>query len=320
MNPRVFLSYRREDSAAYAGRIEDRLRRALGRDRLFMDVDNVPLGVNFARLLRDEVARCDVLLVVIGRNWLGARGDDGKRRLDNPDDFVRIEIATALRRNIPVIPILLEGATVPKAQELPEELKDLTVSNALDLRHTSFHTDINKLIRSLKAPHRIENMKRICVGCGAGLLTAVLPALLAVLLLREYPLLEVIAPLYQRAFEFGVFIFSGAAAAVLRQRGSSLLTAVAVSTMLALSFFAVQQLLFETRILPAVTPAFSGYGALVFYFIIGTFYFLVIYGAFYIYDRTSSTFKSLLAVGVTLYSVVALLFALLIYAASKINS
>jgi hypothetical protein len=155
MNPRVFLSYRREDSAAYAGRIEDRPRRALGRNQLFMDVDNVPLGVNFAKLLQDEVAKCDVLLAMIGRNWLNARGDDGRRRLDNPDDFVRIEIATALRRNIPVIPILLDGATVPKAQELPEELKDLTVSNALDLRHASFHTDINKLIRSIKAPHRI---------------------------------------------------------------------------------------------------------------------------------------------------------------------
>ena len=101
MNPRVFLSYRREDSAAYAGRIEDRLRRALGRNELFMDVDNVPLGVNFAKLLQDEVARCDVLLALIGRSWLSARGDDDRRRLDNPDDFVRTEIATALRRNIP---------------------------------------------------------------------------------------------------------------------------------------------------------------------------------------------------------------------------
>jgi hypothetical protein len=320
MNPRVFLSYRREDSAAYAGRIEDRLRRALGRNQLFMDVDNVPLGVNFAKLLHDELARCDVLLVMIGRNWLGARGDDGRRRLDNPDDLVRVEIATALRRNIPVIPVLLDGAAVPKAQELPEELKDLTLSNALDLRHTSFHSDTNRLIRNLKAPHRIENIKRICVGCGAGLLMAVVPSLLAVLLLRDYPLIKAIAPLYQRALELGAFVFSGAAAAVLRQRGGSLLKAVAVSTMLALSFFAVQQLLFETSILPVVTPALFGYGALAFYFTLVTFYFLVIYGTFAIYDRTSSAFKSLLVVGVTLYSVIALLFAVLIYAVIKLNS
>ena len=117
MNPRVFLSYRREDSAAYAGRIEDRLRRTLGRNQLFMDVDNIPLGVNFAKVLQDEIAKCEVLLVVIGRNWLGAREDDGRRRLDNPDDFVRIEIATALRcARSAVIPILLDGADGAKGQ------------------------------------------------------------------------------------------------------------------------------------------------------------------------------------------------------------
>jgi glycosyltransferase involved in cell wall biosynthesis len=168
MNPKVFLSYRREDSAGYAGRIKDSLRRALGRNQLFIDVDNVPPGANFAKRLQNELATCDVLLVIIGRNWLNARRDDGRRRLDNPDDIVRSEIATALRRNIPVIPVLVDGAAVPKAQELPEELKDLTVSNALDLRHISFQTDIDRLIRSLKAPHRIKNIKRICVGCGAG--------------------------------------------------------------------------------------------------------------------------------------------------------
>ena len=105
MNPRVFLSYRRDDSAAYAGRIEDRLRRALGRNLLFMDVDNIPLGVNFAEVLDEEIAKCDVLLAVIGRKWLSTQDDEGKRRLDKPDDFVRVEIATALRRNIRVIPI-----------------------------------------------------------------------------------------------------------------------------------------------------------------------------------------------------------------------
>jgi hypothetical protein len=328
MNPRVFVSYRREDSAAYAGRIEDRLRRALGRNRLFMDVDNVALGVNFAKLLQDEIARSDVLLVVIGRNWLGACGDDGRRRLDKPDDFVRIEIATALRRNIPVIPVLLDGAAVPKADELPEELKDLALSNALDLRHASFHNDISRLIRSLKAPRQVANLARICVGCGAGLLVAVLPGLFAVLWLtvfpglfawlaserhENYPLLQVIYPLDQRAFEFGAFIFSGAAAAVLRQRGGSLLTAVAGSTILVLFIFAVKQLVIPANILGTITPAFNAYwAALLFYFIIAIFYSLIIYGAFAVYDRTSSAFKSLLVIGVTLYPVFALFVALLI--------
>jgi hypothetical protein len=318
MNPRVFVSYRREDSAAYAGRIEERLRRALGRNRLFMDVDNVPLGVNFAKLLQDELARCDALLVVIGRNWLSARGDDGRRRLDKPDDIVRVEIATALRRNIRVIPVLLDGAAVPKADELPEELKELALSNALDLRHASFDNDISRLIRSLKAPHQVANLTRICVGCGAGLLAAVLPSLLSALLLAGYwwtdenqPLIS--GPLFQRAFEFGAFIVSGAAAAVLRQRGGSLLTAVAASTILVLLIIAVQQLVIPTSILATVTPAFYGFlPALLFYSIIAMIYSIVIYGAFAAYDRTSSAFKSLLVIGVTLYSVIALLVAVLV--------
>jgi hypothetical protein len=274
MNPRVFLSYRREDSAAYAGRIEERLRRALGRNQLFMDVDNIPLGVNFARLLQDEVARCDVLLAVIGRSWLSARGDDGKRRLDNSDDFVRTEIAAALRRNIPVIPVLVDGAALPKADDLPEGLKDLAVCNALDLRHASFGGDINTLIRGLKAPRRVENTKRICVGSGAGLLVALLPGLLLLLLLTPtgYPLMEAIGPLHQRGFEFGAFIFCGAAAAALRQRGARLLTAVAVSTILALFFFAVQQTVIPTNVLRAATPAFDGYNSLLLYFVIAVFF------------------------------------------------
>src|ERR1700756_2317669 len=95
---KVFISYRRDDSAAYAGRIQDRLEGELGRDLLFIDVDGIPLGANFAKALREEVAQCGVLLAIIGRDWVDARDDDGTRRLDNPTDFVRIEIAAALQR------------------------------------------------------------------------------------------------------------------------------------------------------------------------------------------------------------------------------
>jgi len=146
----VFISYRRDDSAGHAGRVHDRLEREFGRDLLFMDVDSVPLGVNFVNVLSGEVAKCDVLLAVIGPNWLSARDEDGNRRLDNPHDFVRIEIGAALQRNIPVIPILLDGAKVPKAKQLPKELEELSLRNGLDVRHVSFHNDIDKLVRSLK--------------------------------------------------------------------------------------------------------------------------------------------------------------------------
>ena len=93
---KVFLSYRRDDAGGYAGRVEDRLVRDFGPEILFMDVDNIPIGKNFVKVLRDEVAKCEVLLAVIGPHWLDARNEDGKRRLDDPNDFVRIEIATAL--------------------------------------------------------------------------------------------------------------------------------------------------------------------------------------------------------------------------------
>jgi hypothetical protein len=147
---RVFISYRREDSAAYAGRIQDRLERELGSDLLFIDVDGIPLGVNFVKVLREEVAQCGVLLAMIGPNWLDVRHEDGTRRLDNPTDFVRIEIAAALQREIPVIPILLDGTMIPKADQLPEDLKELTLRHGLNVRHASFHADLDKLILELK--------------------------------------------------------------------------------------------------------------------------------------------------------------------------
>ena len=115
-----------------------------------MDVDAIPLGTNFSKVLHEEVAKCGVLLAVIGPNWVDARDERGNRRLDDPNDWVRVEIIAALQRNIPVIPILLDGATIPKADQLPEDLKELALRNGLDIRHASFQDDMNRLIRGLK--------------------------------------------------------------------------------------------------------------------------------------------------------------------------
>jgi hypothetical protein len=153
MSAKIFVSYRRDDSAGHAGRVTDRLEREFGRDLLFMDVDGIPLGVNFVKVLNEEVAKCGALLAVIGPNWLDVRDDDGNRRLDNPNDFVRIEIAAALQRNIPVIPILLDGARMPRASQLPDDLRELTSRHGLDVRHASFHNDMEKLIHGLKGPN-----------------------------------------------------------------------------------------------------------------------------------------------------------------------
>ena len=151
MPKNVFVSYRREDSAASAGRLGDRLARELGEGRVFMDVDGIPLGADFVKLLTEKVATCDVLLAVIGTQWGDLRDENGNRRLDDPDDFVRVEIKAALKRNIPVIPILLDGTKIPSASSLPEDIRPLSFRNALDLRHASFQKDLDRLVRELTA-------------------------------------------------------------------------------------------------------------------------------------------------------------------------
>jgi hypothetical protein len=152
---KIFLSYRREDSAGQSGRIRDRLVRDFGKDYLFMDVDGIPLGTDFVKRLNDEVASCDVLLAVIGKQWSELRDESGGRRLDNPNDFVRIEIAAALQRDIPLIPILLDGTKIPPPGMLPDDMKELTARNGLDVRHASFHADLDRLVSELKRiiPH-----------------------------------------------------------------------------------------------------------------------------------------------------------------------
>ena len=143
----IFVSYRRESDAAQAGRISDLLKNEFD---IFMDVDAIRLGTDFVNILDEKVAKCDVLLAVIGRDWLDARDEAGDRRLDDPNDYVRLEIATALQRQIPVIPILVDGTKIPKAAQLPEDLQQLSRRNALDLRNASFVADMGRLIQELK--------------------------------------------------------------------------------------------------------------------------------------------------------------------------
>jgi hypothetical protein len=115
-----------------AGRLHDRLAQTFGRNNLFMEVDHIPAGVDFVEYLHGQVAACDVFLAVIGPNWLDAKDDSGRRRFDNPDDFVTIEIAAALARNIRVIPVLVDGARTPKADRLPDSIKPLVRRNAVE--------------------------------------------------------------------------------------------------------------------------------------------------------------------------------------------
>jgi hypothetical protein len=149
MSGGIFISYRRDDSAGFAGRIYDRIASRLNRERVFFDVDNIELGVDFVQVLSDRVADCDALVAIIGRDWLTAIDEDGRRRLDNPKDFVRIELAAALQRDIPVIPILVGGAVMPRQEMLPEALKPLVRRQGLAISHERFDSDSERLTKAL---------------------------------------------------------------------------------------------------------------------------------------------------------------------------
>jgi len=146
----IFINYRREDSAGTAGRLHDRLAQVFGRKDIFMDVDQIPPGIDFVAHLNSQVAACKAFLVVIGPHWLNVKNEAGERRLHQPDDFVAIEIAAALARDIRVIPVLVDGAIIPKASELPDSLKPLVRRQAIDLRQAHFGRDSEALIERLR--------------------------------------------------------------------------------------------------------------------------------------------------------------------------
>ena len=147
---RIFVSYRREDSRDVAGRIYDRLVGQFGAENVFKDVDSIPFGADFRRHIRSAVERCDLFLAVIGPRWSTAASPRGARRLDDASDFVRLEIAAALERGIPVIPLLVGGATMPPDDDLPPEIRELAFRNAAPVRaDPDFHRDMDRLIAAL---------------------------------------------------------------------------------------------------------------------------------------------------------------------------
>jgi YVTN family beta-propeller protein len=146
---RIFLSYRREDTRHIAGRLFDRLVGRFGVGNVFMDVDSIEPGLDFRVAVRSAVGGCDVLLALIGDRWLGATDEQGRRRLDDPDDLVVLEVNTALQRQIRVIPVLVGGAAAPRRHELPDVLADLAYRNGVRLDHETFNTDLSTLMTAL---------------------------------------------------------------------------------------------------------------------------------------------------------------------------
>jgi len=146
----IFISYRRDDSEGQAGRLYDDLSRRFGDASVFMDVTAIEPGLDFRKVIDHNVASCGVLLAVIGPGWLEAKDESGQRRLDNPTDFVRLETASALKRDIPVVPVLVHGARMPRSDQLPEDLGELAYRNGLELTHARWDSDVEVLVKALQ--------------------------------------------------------------------------------------------------------------------------------------------------------------------------
>ncbi|HXY31557.1 MAG TPA: toll/interleukin-1 receptor domain-containing protein [Gemmatimonadaceae bacterium] len=148
-SPVVFISYRREDSGGHVGRLYDALSARFGAERLFFDIDHIGAGEDFVRVIDGAVGRSSVMLVVIGKRWAGV-GKAGARRVDQENDYVRLEVGAGLRREgLRVIPVLIQGARMPAPASLPEDLRDLTRRNAIELSDTRWREDVARLEGSI---------------------------------------------------------------------------------------------------------------------------------------------------------------------------
>jgi hypothetical protein len=146
----IFISYRRDDSEGEAGRLSDDLAHRFREDSVFMDVNAIQPGRDFRKAIDESIHKCSVLLAIVGLGWLESRDGAGHKRLDDENDFVRLEIASALQRDIPVVPVLVRGARMPRAEQLPDDLKELAFRNAVELTHARWKSDVQVLVDALK--------------------------------------------------------------------------------------------------------------------------------------------------------------------------
>ncbi|MEO8052908.1 MAG: DUF1566 domain-containing protein [Acidobacteriota bacterium] len=177
----IFVSYRRGDSEGQARALSIALREHIGKDSVFMDVDSIALGRDFRQVLQERLGSCDLMLALIGPNWLDIKDAAGNRRLEGPTDIVRQEIAAALKRNIPVTPVLVQGTQMPAPEHLPEDIRDLAFRNGFELSHTRWESDVRELVQRLglqaegrqepplvvTAPVSLANSKDVMPGQGA---------------------------------------------------------------------------------------------------------------------------------------------------------
>ena len=166
LSANVFISYRREDSAGHAGRLFDGIGSHFGkRVKVFMDIDSIAPGEDFINVIGEAVGSCQILVAIIGRHWLTVTDEAGQRRLDVPEDFVRVEIAAALSRNVRVIPVLIQGASMPLKKQLPDALVSITRRNAIEISDARWLYDVDRLIQTIedvlgKQPRNDEDARR----------------------------------------------------------------------------------------------------------------------------------------------------------------
>ena len=186
--PRIFLSYRREDASGHAGRLYDVLAERFGAENVFMDIDTIDVGADFAEVISRAVASCDALIALVGRQWLTATDASGNRRLDDPNDFVRLELEAALQRNVAVVPACVQGASHPAAAQLPDSLAPLARRQGTELRDIGWHDDVKRLIERLErlvappAPPKRRRSKRPLLAAGGAAVALVAAAAAAVLI------------------------------------------------------------------------------------------------------------------------------------------
>jgi hypothetical protein len=186
---RVFISYRREDTAAAAGRVYDRLARLLSKRNVFFDVSAIGGGEDFAQRITSEIGKSDAVLVFIGDKWLDPASPGAGPRLCEPDDYVRAELRAALARPLLVVPVLVGSARMPKPGRLPEDIRAVTAKNALPLRHESFDDDTENIVAAVLGQSAAERAwegkaplaAKLAYGLGGAIAGAALMLLLALL-------------------------------------------------------------------------------------------------------------------------------------------
>ncbi|WP_298023045.1 toll/interleukin-1 receptor domain-containing protein [uncultured Parasphingopyxis sp.] len=167
---RIFVNYRRQDSAGYAGRLADSLGQYFGEDRVFRDVTGIDYGHDFERVIEDRLADSGALIVVIGPNWIRTADDKGNRRLDDPGDYVTLEIAAALRSGVAVVPVLIDGAAMPQEADLPEALREMVKRNAMTITDERWEHDVARLAKviAIDVPgsvvqRRLDLLRRVAI-------------------------------------------------------------------------------------------------------------------------------------------------------------